>query len=361
MKSFNTAYVALIVVLHCAITVLCHKKDHFNRLHKGAAFNYRHHPQGGVLVHLSEKGTARNETVVIDVNRNQPGADGSETKLKVNLRIHVIQGQIHVNGHKINHAVVTSIHLKTRLDKVYKTGIIRSKPAFVNVRVMVVEGSNVNGVKLLTVQEEIIEVDGEEVSQIEVKEVVLELADKINESKRTITTIKVSQSKIHKKERKSDKHLWACKGRFPSNPFHANKKNMRKWKKMHYSHNKPPHFEMGKNRHGDSDERDDDDDDKHGKHHHHHHRYGRSWGHRFCRWFHKLPIATRVVFCISMLLLVTLMIASCCVCMCKKTKRQPAVVEKKYEMADSTSLESVNVEASPLPSKKSLDKQALIA
>jgi len=56
------------------------------------------------------------------------------------------------------------------------------------------------------------------------------------------------------------------------------------------------------------------------------------------------------------------LVASCCVCICKKPKRQPAALQKKYEMSD-TGSEVVHMEeeASPLPMKKSLDKQPLIA
>ena len=88
-----------------------------------------------------------------------------------------------------------------------------SMPALVQVRIMVVEVIKPSGIKMLFVQEEIVEVDNEEVSQIEVKEIVLELGDKINESKRTVTAIKISESKIHHKEREADKHYWACKGK----------------------------------------------------------------------------------------------------------------------------------------------------
>jgi len=313
-----------------------------------------HRPHGDVHVKLEEMGNAQNETIAIDVNRDENGADGSETKLQVNLRIHVIQGNVHVNGHKIDHAVVTAIHLKTRLDKIYKTGIRRSEPAVVLVRIMVVESAGANGVKVLRVQEQIVEINGKAASQIDIKEVVMELGDKLTESKRTITTIKLTNSKIFKKERRADKHLWACKGRLPFPPFSADKNRMKKWRK-HYNHNKAPNAEMGENRHGDFRD-DDDDDDKDKKHRHHHHH---AFYNRFCRWFHGLPVATRAVFCISVILLITLMVASCCICGCKKPKRLPVdSVEKKYDLSESVDLE---MEAEPLPAKKPLDKQPLVA
>ena len=84
----------------------------------------------------------------------------------------------------------------------------------IQVRAIVSESTNANGVKIFSFQEEIVEVADDEVDQIEVKEIVLELGDNINESKRTLNIVKISESNIHKHARSKDKHLWACRGEF---------------------------------------------------------------------------------------------------------------------------------------------------
>ena len=78
---------------------------------------------------------------------------------------------------------------------------------------MVTESTNANGMRLLAVQEEIVEVADDEVDQIDVKEIVLEFGNGVQEKRRTVTVIKMQHSKIHKQPRKADKHSWATKGK----------------------------------------------------------------------------------------------------------------------------------------------------
>lgn len=364
MKSFCA--ILVVIALFTVANGLGDKEDHFHRHHKRLGMKKHHpkRPQGGVSVHVAESGNVRNETVSIDVIQNKATANGGQTKLKVNLRIHVIEGNVHVNGHKIDHAVITSIHLKTEIDRIFGNGVVKSGPAIVHVRVMVLESTAANGMKQLAIQEEIVQIDKEEVSQITIKEIVLELSDNGNESKRTINIIEISKSKIHSFDKRKDTHVWACRGRLPHKPFHADRKKMDKWRKTHMSHDRPPTYEMGKNKKGrvgddDDDDNDDNDDndDKHGKHQHS--KGLRSFGHRFCRWFHRQPILTRAVFCISVILLSVLLIASCCICACKKTKKPQTLNQSnKHQLTD---VVCADEDASPLPTKKSLDKQPLIA
>ena len=97
-------------------------------------------------------------------------------------------------------------------EEVSPNNMIVRKPAIVQVRVMVTQSVNTNGMRMLAVQEEIVEVADDEVDQIEVKELVIECGKDVQEKKRSITVIKLLHSKIHKHPRKSDKHLWARKG-----------------------------------------------------------------------------------------------------------------------------------------------------
>ena len=97
-------------------------------------------------------------------------------------------------------------------DETSAQGNVVKKPAVVQVRVMVTESTNANGIRLLSVQEQIVEVADDEVDQIDVKEIVLEFGSGIQEKRRSITVIKLAHSKIHKQPRKADKHVWARKG-----------------------------------------------------------------------------------------------------------------------------------------------------
>lgn len=90
--------------------------------------------------------------------------------------------------------------------------MIERKPAVVQVRVLVAESTKANGMRMLSIQEEIVEVSNDEVDQIEVKEIVLEFNNNVMEQHRSITVIKIAESKIRTHNRNGDKHMWACKG-----------------------------------------------------------------------------------------------------------------------------------------------------
>ena len=101
-------------------------------------------------------------------------------------------------------------------DEFSPAGMVLRRPGVVQVRVMVTESTNPNGMKMLAIQEEIVEVAGDEVEQINVKEILLEFTRSAQEDRRSITIIKLTKSKIHKHARKDDKHLWAHKGMYLS-------------------------------------------------------------------------------------------------------------------------------------------------
>lgn len=77
------------------------------------------------------------------------------------------------------------------------------------IRVLVLERfvTNVNyTAKQLIVQEEVIEVSGTEVRQIDVAEVVMELDDSKHVIKRTMTVVQLSEAEVHKRPQENDKH-----------------------------------------------------------------------------------------------------------------------------------------------------------
>ncbi|XP_065057109.1 uncharacterized protein LOC135685196 [Rhopilema esculentum] len=348
--------------------ILCdarHGLDHHGRHHE----DFRHF-QHGWKIDLKKMETPKNETISIDVTRKSSSSEGNEkSTMKVSLRVHIVKGGVHINGQKIDHSVVTSVHIRTIVEEVFSDGKVTRKPAMIQVRAIVSESTNANGVKIFSFQEEIVEVEDDEVDQIEVKEIVLELGDNINESKRTLNIVKISESNIHKHARNKDKHLWACRGRLPKVPFHISREEMKRWK---HRHPRPPMFETGQNKDEDKwsgrdgDDDDDDDDDKdnkgkhgHGKRHHHRHHHGpKRWMRHFCNWFHKLPVATRAAFCLSVILFGILIFASCWACCCRKPRSKPS--DAKYELDDTVSVNEA-AEAEPLPcKKKQLDEQPLL-
>ncbi len=75
------AHLSIAVILLCAVVALSQKHGHGH--HKRPFQRMPHRPHGDVHVKLEEMGNAQNETIAIDVNRDENGADGSETKLQV--------------------------------------------------------------------------------------------------------------------------------------------------------------------------------------------------------------------------------------------------------------------------------------
>ena len=87
--------------------------------------------------------------------------------------------------------------------------MVLRKTVDVQFRVLVTESTNPNGMKTLAVQEEITVVAGDDVRQIDVKQILLELNNDGQEERRSFTVIKLKESEIYKHARENDKHLWA--------------------------------------------------------------------------------------------------------------------------------------------------------
>jgi hypothetical protein len=109
------------------------------------------------------------EIVSIDLRKR----DGSEDiKLMAQVRFHLNVNQIYVNGHPIQHNVVTQLRMKVTIIEI-ENGIQRDpRMAPVIFRVLVLENHKTNGGKQVIVEEEFIKVEEDEVMQVDIKQVV---------------------------------------------------------------------------------------------------------------------------------------------------------------------------------------------
>lgn len=137
------------------------------------------------------------EIVSIDLRKR----DGSEDiKLLAQLRFHLNENQVYVNGHPVRHNVVSQLRMRVTIVEIEKG--IKKEPrlAPVTFRVLVLE-NDVNGEKQITVEEEFIKVEQNEVMQVDIKQIVW------NGDKRLpLASISYEDSKIHHRPHMHDHH-----------------------------------------------------------------------------------------------------------------------------------------------------------
>lgn len=179
-------------------------------------------------VNVTETDRANSETVSIDVqqihvDRDQNGGFQDARILKVNIRVSVVDGVVHVNNTKAIHEAVTTFHFYAEIDEIGKNREVLQHMTKVPIviRVLVSEQINEQGVfKILRVQEEIVEVYNQVVKQIKVTQLVLKLDSTNNEliGKREVTTIELKDSKVHKMPQEKDNHKYPD-GHLPDHPY----------------------------------------------------------------------------------------------------------------------------------------------
>lgn len=181
-------------------------------------------------VNVTETERANSETVSIDVqqiqvDRDQNGGFQDARILKVNIRVSVVDGVVHVNNTKAIHKAVTTFHFYAEIDEIGKNREVLQHMTRVPIviRVLVNESEQINEqevFKVLQVQEEIVEVDNKAVKQIKVTQLVLKLDSANNEliSKRVITKIELKDSAVHKMPHEKDNHKYPD-GHLPDNPY----------------------------------------------------------------------------------------------------------------------------------------------
>jgi len=259
------------------------------------------------------------EIVSIDLKKK----DGSEDiKVMAQLKFHMKENQIYVNGHPIVHGIVNSLRMRISIVEIEK-GIKRApRLAPVTFRVLVLEKQAANGKKQLIVEEEFVQVEEFEVLQFDVKQVIWE------GSNRKHIVVTLDDSVIHGLAVEKDHRVLVVDPEFkPHLPSHP--------------------LVGGEDLVDDDDDEDDDDDDddddekhrhhgKHGKHgnhsHHGHHGHGKHHGRhhhhhrhhsRFLCWFVRLPIVGKITVVCATVLTMFGLIASMIVCykrQCSRTR-----------------------------------------
>lgn len=172
-------YICLLVYIACAGIALAHRPE--------ILANFRRLPNGD-----------ESELVSIDLQKR----DGSEDiKLLAQLRFHLDTNQIYVNGHPIRHNVVSQLRMRVTIVEVERG--IRKEPrlAPVTFRVLVLEDPLPNGQKRITVEEEFIKVEENEVMQVEIKQIVWNGGNRL-----PMTSISYEDSKIHHRSSEQDHH-----------------------------------------------------------------------------------------------------------------------------------------------------------
>lgn len=238
-----------------------------------------------------------------------------DLKFVAHVRIHLVEGNIHINGHRLEHNNVHYIQMMVHISDVING--IRQKPQrkSVQLRVMV-EETNVNGVRRLLVEEEFVSIGEIVVEQIEVHQIIYE-----SEMRMPTTIIKLTESKIHSRPRNKDHRMF----------FHDEES--------------VPHLpEHGL---GYDDEEMRDGDHHHGHHHHdhhchhnhHHHRNGSFVGrhaHSARCWYRTLSWKSKVLlFSIGFFGLLTVVM-----CMCARRRHSRKRENVCAPMDDSITVES---------------------
>jgi len=181
-----------------------------------------------------------------------------EIFMNARLRVHLIKGQVHVNGHPVVHNIVNAIHMDVTIIEI-ENGV-RAEPRFAPVmfRVLVQEIAGSNGNDRLITEVEFMEVGENEVNQVDVKQIIWEGSNRLPD-----TSISTQDSVIRQRPRADDKHV-------------------------HVSHHRPGPY-----------------------HPHHKHRHGKSGKKSRC-WYHHLGRRLRIaliaaaVFCLISLLILTI-------------------------------------------------------
>lgn len=181
------------------------------------------------------------ELVSVDLKRK----DGKEEiKLIAQMRIHLVNGKVHLNGNMLEHGVVN--HIKMRLTIIeFENGIQKAELKPVRLRVLVLENTSANGNKVLIVEEEFMQVEEYEVFQVDVKQVIFE-----SMVRKPVTVVSLKESKIHAKPQTEDHHVLFKDDKYrPSLPDHP-------LQSADHSHCHHHHKHHGGHKHG----------HKHGKH-----------------------------------------------------------------------------------------------
>ncbi|XP_066911787.1 uncharacterized protein [Clytia hemisphaerica] len=289
-------------------------------------FSHRH-PKIGVLernVHL-KVGNQDFENEVISVDLKKPNED---IRFVAQVRIHLIEGNVHVNGHRLVHNQIHQIKMMVIVIDIVKGVRQPPKRKAVSLRIMV-EETNVNGVPRLYVEEEFIRIGEMEVEQIDVHQIIWE-----SSLRKPITTVKLVESKIHKKPRVNDHPMFISdeqsKPHLPKHGFGYDEEEM--YERRHHGDHK--HHKKHCHHHG-----------KHGRHHDHHHDHHHGNGtffeekmHSAKCWYRTLSWRSKVLlFSVGFFGLLSVVI---CCGLCSKRRRARRALSIQAPMDDSVTVDT---------------------
>lgn len=143
------------------------------------------------------------EDEMVSVDLKTLGGD-KEVYMTADLRVHLIQGQVHVNGHPVVHNIVNKIHMLVSIIEVVNgvKGEARFTPVVFRVFVRAIAGSNGGDDRLIT-EVEFNEVEENEVHQVDVTQIIWEGSNRL-----PVTSISTEDSVIRQKSPDDDKHVY---------------------------------------------------------------------------------------------------------------------------------------------------------
>jgi len=249
------------------------------------------------------------ENEIISVELKKPNED---IKFVAQVRIHLKEGNVHINGHRLEHNQVHHIRMMVLVSDIVNGVKQVPKRKAVQLRVMI-EETQVNGVRRLLVEEEFTAIGENAVEQIDVHQIIWE-----SNVRKPITTVKLSESKIHTKPRRKDnKMFFHDEESRPHLPGHG-----LEYEKDGRHHHHRHHC-------------------RHHHHHHHHHRnstfFQKHSDNAKC-WYHSLSWKSKILlFSIGFFGLLTAVV---CCGLCAKRRQARRKLEVTAPMDD-----SVNVDA----------------
>jgi len=152
-----------------------------------------------------------NEIISVELKKSN-----EDIKFVAQVRIHLIEGNVHINGHSLEHNNVHHIKMMVQVSDVVSG--VKQKPQrkSVDLRVLIQE-TNINGIRKLLVEEEFVSIGKTSVEQIDVHQIIWE-----SEVRKTITTVKLSASIIHTKPRTQDHPMFIADEKSkPHRPGHG--------------------------------------------------------------------------------------------------------------------------------------------
>lgn len=240
-------------------------------------------------------GKLESETIAVELKK--PNED---IRFVAHIRIHLVEGNIHINGHRLEHNTVHYIRMMVQVSDIVNGVKKIPTSKAVNLRVMI-EETNVGGVRHLLVEEEFISIGDTTVEQINVHQIFYE-----SEMRRPTLIVKLSESKIHSKPREKDHRMFFHDEKsIPHLPKHGLNYDGPETADKHHHHKHHCH---------------------HHRHHHHNCTFFRRHAHSAKCWYQSLSWKSKVMlFSLGFFGLLTV-VMGCVLCAKRRQAKQRLLV-----------------------------------